>query len=126
MGVKESYIYRYKKSGKKQLKQKEIMITENNKIIAKFMGYEIGFSDTSEPCILGKQNAWKPIKYHSDWNWLMEVVEKIETLNSNPIVIQWSRNNWTVFDIKLSEAKINSTHTACVEFIKWYNEQEVE
>jgi hypothetical protein len=106
--------------------------TENNKLIAAFMGLEVGFADTSQPCILGKQNAWTPIKYHSDWNWLMEVVEKIEEkcafvligrmfceiTHTNPL------NTNVHFEKKLvSGVRINAVYATCVEFIQWYNQQ---
>lgn len=106
------------------LKDKKVMTTikngvqENNKIIAEFMGCEIGFADTSEPCIMGKQNAWTPLKYHSDWNWLMEVVEKIKSL-----VCESEFTNR--IGLKLNNLNKDAVYNACVEFIKWYNQNSV-
>ena len=101
--------------------------TENNRLMAEFMGLNIitdgiSFFDTN----------YKPLKnYHSDWNWLMEVVEKIENLGygvtigmADYCIIQ---NDWKE-DLKeihsLTEnSKLLCTYNACVEFIKWYNQQ---
>lgn len=52
----------------------------------------------------------------------MEVVEKIESFKGNKDVIHWSRNNWTIFDLKLSESKIETVYNACIEFVKYHNE----
>ena len=115
--------------------------TENNKIIAEFMGFEVAFGDTTYPCIMGKQNAWTPIKYHSDWNWLMEVVESIESLKSPYDGFSWSIEPFSVLinrnsvciqvdsgksdDILFPDmhckTKIELVYNTCVEFIKWYN-----
>lgn len=50
-------------------------IIENNILIARF--------ETTEPEVLehdlGKAGTAECMQYHSDWNWLMPVVEKIET-----------------------------------------------
>ena len=88
--------------------------TENNKLIAEFMGgYETEeFED-----------------YHSDWNWLMEVVDKIESmdfvLNIRQGHVSIVNNSgktpfYTGSDI-VEKSKIESVYNTCVEFIKWYN-----
>ena len=86
--------------------------------------------------------------FHSDWNWLMQVVEKIENLPSrtlqgthysgNEVKIYKAINTNTHYcEINLvkesgyrivsiqfnKESKIKSVYDACLEFIKWYNEQ---
>ena len=139
---------------------------ENNKIIAEFMRLnktkmffnlktgnyvkkETDDCDIKVVDVYLKNN--KPITnfyYHSDWNWLMEVVEKIENLPSrtlqginylgNEVKIYKAINTNTHYcEINLvkesgyrvvsiqfnKESKIKSVYDACLEFIKWYNEQ---
>lgn len=110
------------------------MTTENNKIIAKFMDYKFTTFKGIEYCKpyghglnCEDANLVEDLEqFSTDWNWLMEVVEKIEGFKGNKDVIHWSRNNWTIFDLKLTESKIQATYNACLEFIKWYNDQEVK
>ena len=56
---------------------------ESNKLIAEFMGYEVlyrpnsnGFIELSETELCDVDD----LQYHKDWNWLIPVVEKIESL----------------------------------------------
>lgn len=115
--------------------------TENNKLIAEFMG---GLYNNQSRLSLQSNEIWLPyhgvcnyksdngksLKYHSDWNWLMEVVEKIEGLEYN---VEFSKNHCIIIAeiekvdskriTKYSEIKIKAVYNACVEFIKWYNEQ---
>jgi hypothetical protein len=60
---------------------------ENNKLIAEFMGYEkIVFPENSK--YLGQYTnpiskrvySISELEYHSDWNWLMEVLSKIKKM----------------------------------------------
>jgi hypothetical protein len=131
-------------------------IIANNNLIAEFMGglfnkhsnkYGIG---NAEYVTIGKlNNVVKAInhydiidlKYHTDWNWLMEVVEKIESLEDLErfeittfnVSVQYYETKQKRFDYNLYfstielEAKvipkIEAVYNACVEFIKWYNEQ---
>ena len=126
-------------------------IIENNKIIAEFLDWE--FDDLSEtfetpflklvePQAFGdEQFSCKlqdfELEFHSDWNWLMSVVEKIESLSDE------ENNGKFFFEIYLDSAiifsngdyvnglievmgqgsRINNVYQTCVEFIKWYNEQ---
>ena len=99
---------------------------ENNKLIAEFMEHKPTFEVYIDDVLTTLE---RPVKnYNSDWNWLMEVVEKIESLGyyvnitgtyvsigaieskTNPIFIE-----------KDSNIKIEAVYNACVEFIKWYN-----
>lgn len=124
------------------------MNTENNKIIAEFMGKRIRNSylekyiETSENVRFPNGDlifGWQieahesKIKYHSDWNWLMKVVEKIEGLKHCQIDISlnWCRICYkdTLFNYDSryffkNLTKIEAVYNACVEFIKWYNQQE--
>ena len=119
-------------------------IIENNKLIAEFLDWE--FDDLSEtfettflklvePQAFGdEQFSCKlqvfELDFNSDWNWLMEVVEKIESLNYVfEIKITWCRikqiENGNVIVLRWEEdkTKIEAVYNACVEFIKWYNNQ---
>jgi hypothetical protein len=118
---------------------------ENNKLLAVFLGGKYK-NQTNIPlndneiwlpkfgvCNLG--NNGKVLKFNSDWNWLMEVVEKIETMggavcigNGNCVMIIFyltdvMGESYSETRELTGETKIEATYNACVEFIKWYNEQ---
>lgn len=98
--------------------------TENNKLIAEFMGFL--------PRI-------KNPKYHNDWNILMQVVEKIESLgyelqkennsvffkgNYTEISSFYGMKKYykTEFNKDCNSTFIEAVYNACIEFIKWYNQ----
>ena len=118
-------------------------IVENNKLIAEFMGvfdkilstgnihswsdapFYYTTEDTREKVI---KNISKYSKYSKDWNWLMEVVEKIENYNEFTNVLFAPRG--CAIDCYIEngfsfsndcDTKIEAVYNACVEFIKWYN-----
>ena len=117
---------------------------ENNKLIAEFMGLIV----LKEKEII----SWEDLnitthsisefqRYHAEWNWLMPVVEKIESLNITPLYgkewIRFSVNieydfckiehlkitGSKIIAISTSEcnSKLQATYKAVIEFIKWYN-----
>ena|SRR5690606_28346682 len=108
------------------------MNTENNKIIAEFMGHRYDENRNSHP---SSEYFYEDceLEYHFDWNWLMEVVEKIEeTEIENNILMLESIGNEAKFifddgcrflNSNIGETKIEAVYNACVEFIKWYNNQ---
>ena len=141
-------------------------IAQNNKIIAEFMGFIITEDKVIIPKIYESEespfsllkwiddfrevenlppNSLNNLHFHSDWNWLMEVVEKIEQTTiketygqfnekeSNAIVSVVIENKFCQIlsnGIYLNEiiseneeTKIEAVYNACIEFIKWYNEQ---
>ena len=139
------------------------MTTENNKIIAEFMGLEITkdkvivpemFQVEEHPFHLLKwiddfrevdnllPNSLNNLHFHSDWNWLMEVVEKIESINEandefysdysftvTNFIQNWtagfiSRENVEIVNVE-GLTKIEAVYNACLEFIKYYNEQTI-
>lgn len=92
---------------------------ETNKLIAEFMNCE-------------NSQAWKliPSPYECDWNWLMEVVEKIESLDgnihicNNDVFVHFPKRCRKLIRVNGERLKINrieAVYKACVEFIKWYN-----
>jgi hypothetical protein len=117
------------------------MNTENNKIIAEFMCYKIQKDPTER--FFGRYRTpitkvWvkeTELCFHSDWNWLMEVVGKIENLKSD-VIIQGNsfgyicniRHFKGVTDVEFKfqgsskTAKMEAVYNACIKFIKWYNE----
>lgn len=105
---------------------------ENNKLIAEFMGWNIDNPSTLPTNLHQEeetQGFWE-LKFDTDWNWLMGVVEKINTSdytveihsmdtriynnNTGKIIFQ-SECKWQTYEL------LNSVYEAVVEFIKWYN-----
>ena len=111
---------------------------ENNKLIVEFIGYSQPHPDYPDTTYWYKkeQPPLTILSFDTDWNWLMLVVEKIENtkynnltfdvfISKNKTHIHYSANNEWFSNIFLHEGKtkIENTYNACVEFIKWYNEQ---
>ena len=76
-----------------------------------------------------------PNQYHENWNELMQVVERIEeTEIENNILMLESIGNMAKFIFDdgcrflsdcIGETKIEAVYNACLEFIKWYNENKI-
>lgn len=103
--------------------------TEKNKLIAEFMGWKS--TNILNEYYNDSEESWQKVGvlnintfcYHSDWNWLMEVVEKIESLDIYyDKYIDHNSSMFTSGKIELS-TKIEAVYNACVTFIEWYNEQ---
>ena len=110
-------------------------IVENNKLIAEFMGvfdkilstgnihswsdapFYYTTEDTKEKVI---KNICKYSKYDSDWNWLMEVVEKCLVGEAEYNEDEAKKAIREIYE-SLCNINISSVYNACVEFIKWYN-----
>jgi hypothetical protein len=110
---------------------------ENNKLLAEFLG--------RNGKIRKSQYTWKGIddllsggwieveymKFHTDWNWLMQVVEKIESLGYKIEINKTQKfNSCFIYDVNnktivktFTEIRIEAVYNACVEFVKWYNNQ---
>lgn len=126
-------------------------ILENNKIIAEFLEFKkVNFLNGCYTFIIpdylshGEYKnltlednkevvAWdvENLIFHNDWNWIMQVVEKIESLN---FVVQIHLNSCFIKEFEHfinnkaiwrgkshAENKIEAVYSACIEFIKWYN-----
>ena len=120
---------------------------ENNILIAEFLGLKTGkhlgknrwLNDwfDNEGLINGARN--EQLFFHTDWNWLMVVVEKIETKKYFKKEIQFKITKYSVCiqsfvdEVVLSKCvfsswatyggteKLRATYNAVIEFIKWYN-----
>jgi hypothetical protein len=76
------------------------------------------------------------LKYNTSFDWLMEVVEKIEKEHEFNTKLWYNRTRkdyqmqlfYTDFEkdiIVNSKSKIEAVYNACIEFIKWYNENKI-
>jgi len=115
-------------------------LIENNKLIAYFMVNPDSVLFTSPSYANGKhwisqkfQSIEDPdgndlltggqMKFHTDWNWLIPVVEKIYSIDiyySHYI----SENASMFYDGKIQlTTNIKEVYEQCIDFIKWYNKQ---
>ena len=107
-------------------------IIAGNKLIAEFMGGVLDSPQSKYYYFTEKGRYETELKYHSSWDWLMSVVEKIESLGywvEVKTIKIGSRAaiglyNYDVPPIanKFTLLKISAVWLACLEFIKWYNE----
>jgi hypothetical protein len=103
----------------------------NNKLLAEFMGYTQPHPDYPNTTYWYKEGKapLTILSFDTDWNWLMDVVEKIESLNfAIKVVVNEALifcEDWESLDYIYAreKTKIEATYNACVEFVKWYNEQ---
>lgn len=116
---------------------------ENNRIIAEFMGILYGMrkdghiAEDSKVRIhsyLGIEGTEglhiDYLKFHQSWDWLMPVVEKIESILPDDSIIYIQYKDCIIpviegeFEIQCSEdSKIGAVYRAVCEFIVWYNEK---
>ena len=126
-------------------------MTEDNKLIAEFMGltqtntglWTTGTGNDRRMVASSSEH----LHYDTSWDWLMDVVEKIEGLSYIKLDKVYVRIDdktcsiITYFDpeklLRLTgddkgedfrvgisgKTKIDATYSAVVEFIKWYNQQ---
>lgn len=115
---------------------------EGNELIAAFMECTQSF-DTYYNKIGKYHFDINDAEYHSSWDWIMPVIEKIEALNDDTVDKVWVSINgrecgmWTYFDAsdvlragsgnnpfkikRTASTKIESVWLAVVDFITWYN-----
>ena len=80
---------------------------ENNKIIQKFMNHYENMGN-------------KGLLYNRDWNWLMEVVEKILNICAE-------NDNLEKYAVITDNIPyIQQTYDECIKFINFYNKQKEE
>ena len=113
---------------------------ENNKLIAEFMGKKV-ISEAEflalefEEMTINDLFIESTLKYDTDWNWLVAVVEKIQLSKyTDEFDIFWDsidkingctilpsfKNTFSIIQFTSSNKK-EAVYNSCVEFIKWYN-----
>lgn len=131
---------------------KQQQITEGNKLIAKFMNHSIwGFvrNELNTNTLRGlfspkefkkaEKDGYKlRFNYHSSWESLMPVFEKIEKLKDGTYKINssihqniegkhetrfWTKELGGLLVNNVSKNKMESVWKSCVEFIEWYNKK---
>ena len=111
-------------------------IEKNNKLFADFLNWKKNDDGYITPFYqyyravdtrMYQTSTFRDLLFHKDWNWLIEVVEKIETLGAD-LTIR-AEHTTIVYDegeqisTYAFKSKIETVYNACVEFIKWYNNQ---
>jgi len=123
---------------------------DKNAEIAQWMGAEqytsyYKFGAKTHPEIFdfgnGKTFKQRQLKYHSDWNWIHQAIEKIEdfyTINGEEIefrvvqyedevliVAKYQSKRWENIVEVLSngDGKLKNTHEAVYQFVVWHNAQ---
>lgn len=126
-------------------------MNETNKIIAEFMGCYLVYDDP----INYPEGYWhndssernyptniEDFEFHNNWNWLMEVVEEIESLGyitrithrksdvgffhemvvtNNSIIVAETLEKLTWINNAENYSKMEAVYEACINFINWYN-----
>lgn len=91
---------------------------EGNKLIAEFMDIETTLHDCNVfyrfGCYLKDVSV---LEYHSSWNWLMPVVEKIKQLK----IEEFGKKKPIMS--ALMDVDIEPLYQAVIEFIKWHKTQ---
>lgn len=107
---------------------------ESNKIFAKFMGFQpdgkfltkwnSGYNDC-------KVYSPEELLFHSSWDWLMPVVEKLRSLGIE-FTIELRKQGWRIVFFKPDQNLLidvwgkfgpEIVYTGALQAIQWYNEQ---
>ena len=103
---------------------------KENKLIAEFMGY-VNTTPTDKDFNIYEHPETKKLietmsmQFHTSWDWLMPVVEKINVMVSTTsddydVQLQYDK---TLGELPTMCSNIDWVYKAVVEFIKWYNKQ---
>ncbi len=103
---------------------------KENELIAEFMGYEVKHNKCYSPKY--NDGTIAPMQFHSSWDWLMPVIEKIETLeytfekNYQRIDKDWQslivKGNDILYQ-EFNDDSLKSSYYVLVEFVKQYNNE---
>ena len=106
-------------------------LIENNKLIAEFMGLKEIYTPKLNIYEISKTETCleTDLAYHTDWNWLMPVVEKIQSMG---YWVDYTKGDVFIYDDeynlvipnpmhKNKDTKLSIHYKIVIEFIKWYN-----
>ena len=113
-------------------------INEGNRLIAKFIFPTIEKEAEEDDFVIERLmfakmafflKDYARLEFHTKWNWLMPVVEKIESLGYFCMINKWTSvytgsdgERLQVTSVE-GNSKILNTWKAIIEFIKWINQQ---
>jgi hypothetical protein len=107
-----------------------MIIEEGNKLIAEFMGWR--YISDGDVMFLNQNTPAKPInrlQFHSSWDWLMPVLEKIVQENDDVIIDICVGDDTTFYNkdrtggsVFRQTGTLDNTWRACVYFIQKQNE----
>ena len=107
----------------------EMDIIENNKLIAEFLGFK--FNKHRKAYRIPQmgfafQGKIEDLKFHSSWNWLMKVIDKIYNLYKDENFKFYSNlegvNLYSVIKTSfIEDINIDYTYSTVIEYIEWYN-----
>lgn len=95
----------------------------DNKLIAEFMGEYLPSNTGMMGFCKEDIEDLETLKYHTSWNWLMPVINKIRSMDSTYEVEEVGKYDWDN-EISHYEFDLELTYESVVEFIKEYNEQD--
>jgi len=115
------------------MEQTEIL--EGDKLIAKFMEVLYGTKEFPKHWysndLIDGHRAHSELKYHSSWDWLMPIIDKIESIDgcSFKVGLQFafayvqgiSLHDEPFVVRAIGENRIGTAYNLVVRFIKWYN-----
>lgn len=101
---------------------------EGNKLIAEFMDKEYYLLRTAlhpeQYPYSDKDGGYEPLQYHTSWDWLMPVVERIAmiyNLADKDMANELLEKDFMIWNYKIAGPGITAIWEAATEFIKWYN-----
>lgn len=101
-------------------------IIEGNKLIAGFMDVKTKVNSRGFLCTIPDADLnFEYIQYHSSWDWIMPVVEKISNWydnDSDDYMDSMEEANLLLFRLSIF-AGIKETYQSVIKFIQWYNKQ---
>ena len=119
------------------------MSIKENMLLAEFLGWKEQTDQTERwfgtfrtlDGIVHKNTNLEPLLFHNDWNWIMLVVEKINTIEGGRFTFQIMSMDVEIHDYlkgglyidffsgNTPDQLIKSVYEACVEFVKKYNDE---